>query len=233
MQLGLEGKKALVFGSSGGIGKAIAESLLKEKTHVVVNSRSADKITATVSEFQKTFSSKNVFGVAADLSKRDEATRAVNQAIELMNGLDVLTRMKLHPHTQNLPVLMLTGESKAEDILSGYNVGADYYITKPFTRQQLLYGIQLVFGSKSTRAALELRGHHHATDASEQAAKRIRHDRDTLHRHAGDQRGLRIAAHGIQMPAKGRLRHHYMRGSIEQHHQNHGIGHVHEIRAAS
>ncbi len=90
MQLGLEGKKALVFGSSGGIGKAIAESLLKEKTHVVVNSRSADKITATVSEFQKTFSSKNVFGVAADLSKRDEATRAVNQAIELMNGLDVL-----------------------------------------------------------------------------------------------------------------------------------------------
>lgn len=61
-----------------------------------------------------------------------------------MNGLDVLTRMKLHPHTQSLPVLMLTGESKAGDILAGYNVGADYYITKPFTRQQLLYGVGLV-----------------------------------------------------------------------------------------
>jgi DNA-binding response OmpR family regulator len=65
-----------------------------------------------------------------------------------MNGLDVLTRMKLHPHTQTLPVLMLTGESKAEDILAGYNVGADYYITKPFTRQQLLYGIGLVLEGK-------------------------------------------------------------------------------------
>lgn len=62
-----------------------------------------------------------------------------------MNGLDVLTRLKLHPQTQNIPVLMLTGESKAEDIMSGYSVGADYYITKPFTRQQLLYGLSLVF----------------------------------------------------------------------------------------
>lgn len=61
-----------------------------------------------------------------------------------MNGLDVLTRLKLAPRTQGIPVLMLTGEDKAEDILAGYNVGADYYITKPFTRQQLLYGIELV-----------------------------------------------------------------------------------------
>ena len=61
-----------------------------------------------------------------------------------MNGLDALTRLKLHSHTSSIPVIMLTGEDKAEDIMAGYNVGADYYITKPFTRQQLLYGIQLV-----------------------------------------------------------------------------------------
>lgn len=61
-----------------------------------------------------------------------------------MNGLDVLTRIRLHSHTQNLRVLMLTGEDKAEDIMAGYSVGADYYITKPFTRQQLLYGLSLV-----------------------------------------------------------------------------------------
>ncbi|RMG44401.1 MAG: response regulator [Candidatus Dadabacteria bacterium] len=61
-----------------------------------------------------------------------------------MNGLDVATRLKLHPHTQSIPILMLTGEDKAEDIMSGYSVGADYYITKPFTRQQLLFGLNLV-----------------------------------------------------------------------------------------
>jgi DNA-binding response OmpR family regulator len=64
-----------------------------------------------------------------------------------MTGLDVLTRMKLHSHTSKLPVMMLTGESKADDILAGYNIGADYYITKPFTRQQLLYGVGLVLGT--------------------------------------------------------------------------------------
>ena len=61
-----------------------------------------------------------------------------------MNGLDVLTRLRLHPETQAVPVIMLTGEDKAENILAGYSVGADYYITKPFTRQQLLYGVDLV-----------------------------------------------------------------------------------------
>lgn len=61
-----------------------------------------------------------------------------------MNGLDVLVRLKVNAHTQSIPVLMLTGEDKAEDILAGYNVGADYYITKPFTRQQLLFGVDLV-----------------------------------------------------------------------------------------
>jgi DNA-binding response OmpR family regulator len=61
-----------------------------------------------------------------------------------MNGLEVLTRLKMQPHTQSIPVLMLTGESKAEDIMAGYSVGADYYITKPFTRQQLLFGLDLV-----------------------------------------------------------------------------------------
>lgn len=61
-----------------------------------------------------------------------------------MNGLDVLTRLKLHSHTQNIPVLMLTGEDKNDDIMAGYSCGADYYITKPFTRQQLQFGIKTV-----------------------------------------------------------------------------------------
>lgn len=61
-----------------------------------------------------------------------------------MNGLDMLTRLKLHSHTSEIPVLMLTGEDKASDIMSGYSTGADYYITKPFTRQQLLFGLDVV-----------------------------------------------------------------------------------------
>lgn len=60
-----------------------------------------------------------------------------------MNGLDLLTRLKLHSETQNIPVIMLTCNSSPDDFMAGYNVGAEYYITKPFTREQLLYGIDL------------------------------------------------------------------------------------------
>ena len=59
-----------------------------------------------------------------------------------MSGLDVLTRMKLYAHTKELPVVMLTAEGKPEDIMTGYATGADFYVPKPFTRQQLLKGIE-------------------------------------------------------------------------------------------
>jgi CheY-like chemotaxis protein len=63
-----------------------------------------------------------------------------------MTGLDVLTRIKLHSVTSAIPVIMLTGENKDSDIMAGYEQGADYYITKPFTRQQLIFGIQTALG---------------------------------------------------------------------------------------
>lgn len=60
-----------------------------------------------------------------------------------MSGFDLLARLKLHADTQNIPVIMLTCQSSPDDFMTGYNTGADYYITKPFTREQLLSGIDL------------------------------------------------------------------------------------------
>ncbi len=90
MQLGLEGKKALVFGSTGGIGKAIVESLLKENAHVVVNSRNLDRVQAVVEDLQTRYATKNVFGIAADISQKNEAAKALGEAQKLLSGLDVL-----------------------------------------------------------------------------------------------------------------------------------------------
>lgn len=63
-----------------------------------------------------------------------------------MNGFDVLTRLRLHADTQKIPVIMLTCQGSPDDFVSGYNIGADYYITKPFTKDQLIYGVKLVSG---------------------------------------------------------------------------------------
>jgi DNA-binding response OmpR family regulator len=62
-----------------------------------------------------------------------------------MTGLEVLSVVRRDEIFTDLPVIMLTAESKPDNILSGYNAGASYYMTKPFTREQLLHGIQLIF----------------------------------------------------------------------------------------
>jgi len=54
-----------------------------------------------------------------------------------MNGLDVCRTMRRDPWMSKLPVLMLTGEAEEEDIVAGLEVGADDYMTKPFSPKLL------------------------------------------------------------------------------------------------
>ena len=61
-----------------------------------------------------------------------------------MNGLDVLVSLKTHAKTQNIPTILLTTEGLARDMIRGYELGAQYYVPKPFTEQQLLYGLERV-----------------------------------------------------------------------------------------
>jgi two-component system alkaline phosphatase synthesis response regulator PhoP len=63
-----------------------------------------------------------------------------------MDGLEVLTRLKGMAETATIPVILLTAKVQYEDVLGGYKLGADYYITKPFTSTQLVNGINLLLG---------------------------------------------------------------------------------------
>jgi DNA-binding response OmpR family regulator len=44
----------------------------------------------------------------------------------------------------------LTAKVQYEDVLGGYKLGADYYITKPFTSTQLINGINLLLGERKS-----------------------------------------------------------------------------------
>src|SRR3954468_21623326 len=65
-----------------------------------------------------------------------------------MSGLEVLERLKHDTATAHIPVILLTARGTDDDVLSGYKEGADYYITKPFSAKQLLYGLSLVLGKQ-------------------------------------------------------------------------------------
>ncbi|MEX0804306.1 MAG: response regulator [Candidatus Binatia bacterium] len=63
-----------------------------------------------------------------------------------MDGLEVLSRLKSVTETASIPVILLTAKVQYEDVLGGYKLGADYYITNPFTSTQLVNGINLLLG---------------------------------------------------------------------------------------
>lgn len=63
-----------------------------------------------------------------------------------MSGLEVLQALKSEAATANIPIIMVTAKTSDDDVLSGYQQGADYYITKPFTADELSYGVNLVLG---------------------------------------------------------------------------------------
>ena len=61
------------------------------------------------------------------------------------DGWEVIKKVKSNPKTKNLPVIVLTAKNEDSDMFKGYDLGANYYMTKPFTKSQLLYGLKLMF----------------------------------------------------------------------------------------
>jgi len=56
----------------------------------------------------------------------------------LLNGYEVCQRLKSDPRTHAVRVLMLSAKGRDVDIAKGLELGADAYVTKPFSTSELL-----------------------------------------------------------------------------------------------
>jgi two-component system alkaline phosphatase synthesis response regulator PhoP len=54
-----------------------------------------------------------------------------------MTGIDILRQLKSDPRTAKLPVAMLSAEPNSASIVSSYNLNADFYLEKPFRKDDL------------------------------------------------------------------------------------------------
>ena len=92
MNLGLQGKLAVVSGSTAGIGFAIAAMLAQEGARVVVNGRTEARVTTAVEKIRQRMKGAELIGVAADLGTAAGVNAFVKQVPEadiLVNNLGI------------------------------------------------------------------------------------------------------------------------------------------------
>src|SRR5512147_1883542 len=72
-----------------------------------------------------------------------------------LDGLEVCRSLKQDPHTRNLPIVMLTAKGAEADIVAGLELGADDYVTKPFSLRVLLARLRAVLRRRGVRQPSE------------------------------------------------------------------------------
>lgn len=85
--------------------------------------------------------------------KKAQATRPDLVLLDLMlpevDGLEVCKRLKSSPQTEPIPIIMVTAKSDETDIVMGLELGAEDYITKPFSPKVLVARVKAVLRRKT------------------------------------------------------------------------------------
>lgn len=80
-------------------------------------------------------------GLSAVRSQRPDAV-VLDLMLPGMTGLEVCRALKADSETASIPVLMLTARSEVKDRVKGLEIGADDYVTKPFSPKEVVLRVQ-------------------------------------------------------------------------------------------
>lgn len=65
-----------------------------------------------------------------------------------LNGYEVTRRLRAEEATRRIPIILLTARVQEADVAQGFEAGADDYLTKPFSPQELRARVQAILGRR-------------------------------------------------------------------------------------
>ena len=65
-----------------------------------------------------------------------------------LDGYEVTRRLRQHEQTRRMPVILLTARAQEADVARGFEAGADDYVRKPFSPQELRARVQAILGRR-------------------------------------------------------------------------------------
>jgi 3-oxoacyl-[acyl-carrier protein] reductase len=114
MDLGIRNKVAVVTGSSGGLGLAVALRLAEEGCKLVLFARSADKLASVAADIRARFGVEAV-AVCGDMTKADDVDRLVAEVKRAYGAPDILVVNTGKPPSKMRPILEETDDARWEE----------------------------------------------------------------------------------------------------------------------
>ena len=73
--------------------------------------------------------------------------------LPLMDGFSVFKELRLDSRTKDIPVIMLTAKAQLDDVIAGLEMGADDYLTKPFSPKELVLRVKALLRRVNTTSS--------------------------------------------------------------------------------
>ncbi|MDB4999370.1 MAG: fabG 6, partial [Mucilaginibacter sp.] len=122
----LSGRVALVTGSAGGIGKAIAKKFIEEGAVVVLNDMNADRLNETAEDFKLKYGKDSYATALLDVTKQEQIDQAFADAVLAFGGVDLI----VNNAGLSISKTIADHEEKDWDILYDVLVKGQFFITQ-------------------------------------------------------------------------------------------------------
>ncbi|WP_313191499.1 bifunctional aldolase/short-chain dehydrogenase [Sphingobacterium sp.] len=133
----LSGRIALVTGSAGGIGKAIAKKFAEEGAVIVLNDLNAERLAGAKKEFEAAFGNDNVVSVPLDVTNEEQIKVAFEKACLNYAGIDIV----VNNAGLSISKTIEDHSSKDLDLLYDVLVKGQFYVTQQAVHVMKAQGI--------------------------------------------------------------------------------------------